>query len=110
MTRHAPPHLGQGPRVALRHLSRQDYAGIAALTRESTELHRTWLGVHEPAVEAFERRLERFGRPTHEGFVTCLRETGAIVGGVNVNAILRGSRQCGTSASPRTRRRPAGVT
>lgn len=91
-----PTHLDQGPRVALRHPRRQDYDEIAALTRASTELHRRWLGVHEPTVEAFERRLERFGRPTHEGFVICLRETGAIVGGVNVNDILRGSRQCAT--------------
>ncbi|MFD4011501.1 GNAT family N-acetyltransferase [Streptomyces albidoflavus] len=90
------PHLGQGPRVALRHLHRRDYAEIAALTRESAELHRPWLGVQEPTVQAFERRLERFGRPAHEGFVICLRESGAIVGGVNVNDILRGSRQCGT--------------
>lgn len=89
-------HLGEGARVALRRLRRQDYDEIAALTRESTELHRRWLGVRELTVEAFESRLERFGQPTHEGFVICLRETGSIVGGVNVNDILRGSRQCGT--------------
>lgn len=89
-------HLGEAARVTLRHLRRQDHAEIAALTRESTELHRPWLGVHALTAEAFERRLERFARPTHEGFVICLRETGAIVGGVNVNDILRGSRQCGT--------------
>ncbi|MCF3121507.1 MULTISPECIES: GNAT family N-acetyltransferase [Streptomyces] len=89
-------HLRQGPRVAVRHLRREDHDEISALSRESAELQRRWLGVREFTREAFERRLERLGRPTHEGFVICLRDTGAIVGGVNINDIVRGALQTGT--------------
>lgn len=48
---------------------------------------------HTP--ESFSAYVERFDRPTHEGFVLRLRETGAIVGGVNINDIVRGTIRSG---------------
>ncbi|WP_149181394.1 GNAT family N-acetyltransferase [Streptomyces sp. TRM49041] len=89
-------YLLQGPRVAIRHVRRQDYDELAALAQESAEMLRRWLGARENTVEAFESYLERFEQPTHEGFVICLRDTGTIVGGININNIVRGTLQSGT--------------
>jgi ribosomal-protein-alanine N-acetyltransferase len=89
-------YLLQGPRVAIRRVGREDHAELSVLQRESAEMLRRWLGAREMTVEAFEGSLERFEQPTHKGFVICLRDTGAIVGGVNINNIVRGSLQCGT--------------
>ncbi|WP_326586465.1 GNAT family N-acetyltransferase [Streptomyces sp. NBC_01294] len=88
--------LPQGPRVAIRHVRRQDYDELTALAQESSEMLRRWLGARENTVEAFESYLERFEQPTHEGFVICLHSTGEIVGGVNINNIVRGTLQSGT--------------
>ncbi|MGW3825869.1 GNAT family N-acetyltransferase [Streptomyces sp. NPDC005071] len=89
-------YLQQGPRVAIRRVGRQDYTELSVLQQESAEILRRWLGAREITVEAFESSLERFEQPTHEGFVICLRDTGAIVGGVNINNIVRGTLQSGT--------------
>ncbi|MFJ7786643.1 GNAT family N-acetyltransferase [Streptomyces albidoflavus] len=89
-------YLLQGPRVAIRHIERDDYTEVSGLQRESAEMLSRWLGVREATIEAFEGSLERLKQPTHEGFVICQRDTGAIVGGVNINNIVRGSLQCGT--------------
>ncbi|MER7671321.1 MULTISPECIES: GNAT family protein [unclassified Kitasatospora] len=89
-------YLLQGPRVAVRHVCLQDYAELTALAQESAEMLRRWLGARENTAEAFESYLERFEQPTHEGFVICLRSTGEIVGGVNINNIVRGTLQSGT--------------
>ncbi|MFI8991581.1 GNAT family N-acetyltransferase [Streptomyces antimycoticus] len=89
-------YLSQGPRVAIRHVRRQDYDELTALAQESAEMHSRWLGARESTVEAFEGYLKRFEQPTQEGFVICLRNTAAIVGGVNINNIVRGSLQSGT--------------
>ncbi|MEU9126296.1 GNAT family N-acetyltransferase [Streptomyces sp. NPDC048506] len=88
--------LLQGPRVAIRHVRRQDYDELTVLAQESAEMLRRWLGTRENTVEAFESYLARFEQPAHEGFVICLRSTGAIVGGVNINNIIRGTLQTGT--------------
>ncbi|WP_331770134.1 GNAT family N-acetyltransferase (plasmid) [Embleya sp. NBC_00888] len=89
-------YLSQGRRVAIRHVCRQDYDELTALARDSAEMLRRWLGARDNTVEAFESYLERFEQPTHVGFVICLRDTGAIVGGVNINNVLRGALQSGT--------------
>ncbi|SDL00364.1 GNAT family N-acetyltransferase [Streptomyces indicus] len=91
-----PTYLLQGPRVALRHVSREDYEELTALAQDSTDMLQRWLGAREQTWEAFNAYLERFEHPTHEGFVVCMRTTGAIVGGVNINNIVRGTLQSGT--------------
>ncbi|MGW2698005.1 GNAT family N-acetyltransferase [Streptomyces sp. NPDC001296] len=89
-------YLLQGPRVAVRHVSRQDYTELTALAQTSAEMLRPWLGARESTAEAFESYLERLDHPSHEGFVICLHSTGQIVGGVNINNIVRGTLQTGT--------------
>ncbi|HUR08588.1 MAG TPA: GNAT family protein [Nonomuraea sp.] len=83
--------------MALRHIGLEDYEEFAALVRESAEMHRPWMpGQAITSYEIFESYLTRFELPINEGFVICLRDTGAIVGRVNVNNIVRGTNQSGT--------------
>ncbi|AJZ86725.2 GNAT family protein [Streptomyces sp. AgN23] len=89
-------YLLQGPRVAIRHVCRQDNDELTVLAQDSAEMLQRWLGARDTTEAAFESRLQRFEQPTHEGFVICLRSTGAIVGGVNINNIVRGTLQSGT--------------
>ncbi|OEU87486.1 acetyltransferase [Streptomyces abyssalis] len=84
-----------GPLVHVRHPASADYDELTALTRRSTGLHRPWIPQRETTPEAFADYLARIGQPTHEGFVICLRESGEIVGSVNINNIVRGSLQSG---------------
>ncbi|WP_181766353.1 GNAT family N-acetyltransferase [Streptomyces albidus (ex Kaewkla and Franco 2022)] len=88
--------LLRGPRVAIRHVARSDHAELTALSQLSAELHHPWVPQRETTREAFDDYLTRFEQPTHEGFVICLHDTGGIVGGVNINDIVRGSRQSGS--------------
>lgn len=74
----------------------RDREEIAALERESAALHGPWVPARDTSPEAFRAYVAKFDRPTHEGFVVCLRAGGAIVGGVNINNVLRGSLQSGS--------------
>ncbi|GAA3059749.1 GNAT family N-acetyltransferase [Streptomyces glomeratus] len=87
--------LAHGPQVAVRRIALRDYEEITDLTRESAELHHPWVPTREMPPEAFREYVARFDQPTHEGFVVCSRETGAIVGGININNIVRGTIQSG---------------
>ncbi|MGV9428628.1 GNAT family N-acetyltransferase [Streptomyces sp. NPDC003656] len=89
-------YLQHGPRVSIRYICRDDYEELTALTRDSAEMLQRWLGAREQTEEAFRDHLARFEQPTHEGLVICLQSTGAIVGGVNINNIVRGGFQSGT--------------
>lgn len=88
-------YLIHGDRVAIRRVCANDYEEITALTRASAELHHPWIPRRDTSREAFDDFVARFTQPTHEGLVICLRQTGAIVGGVNINNIVRGSIQSG---------------
>jgi len=88
--------LLSGPRVGIRHLTFDDHAELAALARQSAGLHRPWVPQRDMGREAFASYAARFEEPAHEGFLICLRRTGGIVGGVNINNIVRGSLQRGT--------------
>ncbi|WP_274564948.1 GNAT family N-acetyltransferase [Streptomyces spiramyceticus] len=89
-------YLAQGSRVAIRHVCRQDYEELTALAQDSAEMLRRWLGDRESTPEAFESYVMRLEQPTHEGFVICLLDTDVIVGGVNINNIVRDTIQSGT--------------
>ncbi|MFD4955603.1 GNAT family N-acetyltransferase [Streptomyces sp. NPDC058451] len=89
-------HLLQGPRVAVRHVRRQDYDELTALAQDSADMLHRWLGARDHTEEAFDAYLKRLEQPTHVGFVICLRDTDAIVGGANINNIVRGALQNGT--------------
>ena len=87
-------YLATGPRVAVRRLDRADREEYLALVRESGGLHRPWIS--PPATpEEFEAYAARFDSPDRDGFLVCERATGRIVGGVNINNIVRGAFQCG---------------
>ncbi|MFG2563768.1 GNAT family N-acetyltransferase [Streptomyces sp. NPDC048496] len=88
-------HGDHGDRVAIRRVCENDYEEITVLRRESAELHHPWIPRGDSARGAFSDFVARFAQPTHEGFVVCLRPTGAIVGGININNIVRGSMQSG---------------
>ncbi|MDH6188251.1 ribosomal-protein-alanine N-acetyltransferase [Streptomyces sp. CZ24] len=90
-----PTYLLLGPRVAIRHLCREDFEERSALARDSAEMLQRWLGVREQTEEGFDNYLARLEQPAHEGFVICLRSTDEIVGGVNINNIVHGSFQNG---------------
>ena len=87
--------LAHGPRVAVRRVNVRDYAEISALARESAALHQPWVPTREASPEDFRTSIARFEQPTHEGFLVCLRSTGVIVGGININNIVRGTIQSG---------------
>ncbi|MFI9103169.1 GNAT family N-acetyltransferase [Streptomyces fildesensis] len=89
-------YLERGPRVAVRHVCRRDYEELEALGRESSEMSQRWLSARDSTAESFEAYLQRFEQPTHEGFVICLRDTDEIVGGININNIVRSTIQSGT--------------
>jgi [ribosomal protein S5]-alanine N-acetyltransferase len=95
---HAMPDedfLAHGPRVAIRRVTFPDYAELSTLTRASAQLHHPWVPTREISPEAFREYISRFDQATHEGFLVCLRQTGSIVGGININNIVRGTIQSG---------------
>ncbi|MCF6470778.1 GNAT family N-acetyltransferase [Nonomuraea sp. MG754425] len=90
-------YLAEGPRVAVRYLSLQDFEELSALHERSKELLARWMpGPPIITYQEFEAYLARFDGPLNEGFLICLRDTGAIVGRVNVNNIVRGTHQSAT--------------
>ncbi|MFI1386310.1 GNAT family N-acetyltransferase [Embleya sp. NPDC020886] len=88
--------VAEGTRIGVRRVRRQDREELAVLARESVDLHHPWVPAGESTPEAFESFVARCEAPTHEGLVLCLRSSGSIVGGVNINNIVRGSLQSGT--------------
>lgn len=90
-------YLAEGERVALRYLCLQDYEELTALHQESAEMLARWMpGPPIVTYEAFVGYLSRFDGTVNEGFLICRRDTGAIVGRVDVNNIVRGTHQSGT--------------
>jgi ribosomal-protein-alanine N-acetyltransferase len=90
-------YLAEGPRVAIRYISLRDFEELAVLHEESAQMLARWMpGGPIVTYADFERYMARFDGPLHEGFLICLRDTGAIVGRVNVNNIIRGTQQSAT--------------
>lgn len=90
-------YVAEGPRVALRYVCLQDFDELVVLHKESAEMLARWMpGQPIVTYEDFERYLSRFADELHEGFLVCRRDTGAIVGRVNVNNIVRGTHQSAT--------------
>ena len=84
----------RGPRVVLRAPRPGDRDEVLRLNRASRRLYR---GLVMPAVTAAQWRayLARRRRPDSPGFLICRREDGAIVGGININEIVRGAFRSG---------------
>jgi [ribosomal protein S5]-alanine N-acetyltransferase len=61
-----------------------------AAVRRSRRLHAPW--VWPPSTPtAYRAYLRRLRRPTHAGYLVCRRESGELVGVVNVSEIVRGA-------------------
>src|SRR3954451_19694256 len=76
--------------VYLRAPTTKDREVFLAAVNRSRALHRPW--VQPPAtVAGFTAYLKRLRREDHGGFFVCRREDHAIVGVINLNAIVRGA-------------------
>ncbi|WP_327733166.1 GNAT family N-acetyltransferase [Streptomyces nojiriensis] len=79
-------------RVELSPLTPADQDEFCTLVRASSELHRPWMQLPATAQE-FQVWTRRFDDGTNLGFLVRVRETGAAVGMVNINSIIRGRYQ-----------------
>jgi ribosomal-protein-alanine N-acetyltransferase len=85
---------GEGSRVGLRPISRDDEEEFLRLSRASAELHHPWFAwPTTPA--AFATYVARFDAPANVGLLVCETRTGAVAGGVNINNIVTGAFRCG---------------
>lgn len=90
-------YLAQEGRVAIRYICLADFDELSVLHQESAEMLARWMpGPPVVTYENFEGYLSRFDGPLHEGFLICRSDSGAIVGRVNVNNIIRGTHQSAT--------------
>jgi len=94
------PFLLEGERVGIRRPSDADAEEFVALMRASAALHQRW-GEYPTTTDKFQTYLRRRDLPDQEGFLVCARDggggngSGAIVGVININAIVRGFFQSG---------------
>jgi [ribosomal protein S5]-alanine N-acetyltransferase len=82
-------------RVTLRELSNEDESEFLDLVRASASLHHPWMSLPSTS-EEFRAYIKRYQEPGQESLLICLRGTGAIVGMVNINSIVRGRFQSGS--------------
>lgn len=77
-------------RIRLRPVAQADRDEFLSLMRASATLHEPWIAPPRTGL-AFEHYLRRVNREDHEGLLLCLRDSGRIVGTINLNNIVRGS-------------------
>jgi ribosomal-protein-alanine N-acetyltransferase len=76
-------------RVALVRPSARWSAAFVAAARRSRRLHGRW--VRPPSTPtAYRAYVRRLRRPTHEGYLICLRDSKDLVGVANISEIVRG--------------------
>lgn len=81
-------------RVALVRPSARWAAEFVAAVRRSRGLHGRW--VRPPSTPAAYRAyVRRLRRPTHEGYLICLRDSNELVGVANISEIVRGALRSG---------------
>ena len=76
-------------RVRLRELSAADEDEFIGLARASVGLHHPWYTLPTTS-EAFQAYLTRLSRPSTEGRLVCVRDSGAMAGVIIVEGIIRG--------------------
>ena len=82
-------NIGGDQRVGVRRPGPDDEDEFIALARASARLHHPWYSM--PAThEEFQAHLARLSQPTAEGFLVCLRDSGALAGVVTIDSIIRG--------------------
>jgi [ribosomal protein S5]-alanine N-acetyltransferase len=77
-------------RVTIRHPARADVGAFLAAVRRSRTLHRAWV-TPPRTVQEFNAYLRRVSSDAHCGFLLLRRDTGELVGVINVNNIIRGA-------------------
>ena len=76
-------------RVVLRRPKPSDGDEVIEMNRRSKKLHRPWL--YAPVDEqSWERYIERLESERHNAWLVCLKDTGAIVGVINMSEIVQG--------------------
>jgi [ribosomal protein S5]-alanine N-acetyltransferase len=70
-----------------------DCAAFLAAVRRSRAFHRNWITPKARTRAAFGKYLKRFATGAHHGFLVIQRETGDLVGVINLNDIIRGNFQ-----------------
>ena len=85
----SPPEV-RAPRTFIRPIRAADRRELLALAQDGRDFHMPWIRAPLTA-HTFKIYLRRTEREDHEGHAICRRDTGEIVGVVNVNNILRGS-------------------
>ncbi|WP_436763579.1 GNAT family N-acetyltransferase [Streptosporangium sp. V21-05] len=88
---------GDPARVTLRPIAGHDRDEFLGLVRASVDLHEPWMSLPATA-DDFQALLARYDRSTEECLLVCLRDTGAIVGIVYINSVIRGRLQSGSIA------------
>ena len=78
------------PRVRLSRPSARDAAEFLTAVRRSRRLHGNWVTAPASAA-AYREFLRRARRPTQAGYFIRLRDSGELVGVVNVSEIVRGN-------------------
>jgi ribosomal-protein-alanine N-acetyltransferase len=80
--------MARGLALELARPRRADAARFVAAVHASRGLHRPWVYPPDDAV-AYADYLARLRTPSHYGFLLRLRESGALVGVVNLNHVIR---------------------
>ena len=76
-------------RVRIRRVALADERKFLASVRASRALHRPW--VQAPSTpHQFRAYVRRIQHPENRGLLVCARETGALVGVINISNIVRG--------------------
>src|SRR5947207_5023142 len=75
--------------VVLRPVAAGDQDEFLALAQASAGLHHPWYSMPTTA-EEFRAYLARYAQPATEGFLICLRDSGAIAGVATIDSVIRG--------------------
>ncbi|HYA79170.1 MAG TPA: GNAT family protein [Candidatus Nitrosopolaris sp.] len=76
-------------RVTIRPPTLRDWPAFQAAVRRSRALHHPWVSPPDTR-KKFEAYVKRMASDSHRGFLVVLRESGAFVGAIHLNNIIRG--------------------
>ncbi len=88
-------YLAEGPRVGIRHYTREDGTEFTARVRESKKLHQPWLFPPTGIAAYASYAVRLIEDPTRAGFLVCEKDGGDIAGFININNIVEGAFLCG---------------
>jgi [ribosomal protein S5]-alanine N-acetyltransferase len=80
-------------RVLIRPPTSGDADAFLAAVRRSHALHRNWITPKARTRAAFAKYLKKFETGQHHGFLVIHRDTGDLVGVINLNDVIRGNFQ-----------------